>query len=364
MRRAISLVLAGVLVIAIVVAVVVSRSGGGSKPSHLRVVHGVIGSEKQPFFDDPKVKAAFNKAGFDVQVDTAGSQAMATSIDLSKYDFAFPAGTPAAIKIQKARRISQTYVPFFTPMAVASFKSIANLLSSAGVAHQTANGWTLDMKAFMALTARNARWTDLKNNTTYPVSKSILITSTDISTSNSAAMYAANGQNVVASPAQVQTVIPAVEPLFIRQGFAESSSEAPFDDYLSIGVGKTPLVMIYEAQFVDKAAQRDGSITSNMVLLYPDPDILSKHTLVPLTPAGDEIGHLLTNDPTLQQLAIDHGFRTNDRAAFQRFVQDKHVEVAPDVLDIIEPPTYETLQAMITEISKALHGTAAARLGG
>jgi len=370
MRRAISLVLAGVLVIAIVVAVVVSRIGGGSKPSHLRVVHGVIGSEKQPFFDDPKVKAAFRKAGFDVEVDTAGSQAMATSIDLSKYDFAFPAGTPAAIKIQKSHKISQTYVPFFTPMAVASFKSIANLLSSAGVAHQTANGWTLDMKAFMALTAHNARWTDLKDNTSYPVSKSILITSTDISTSNSAAMYAAiasyvaNGQNVVATPAQVQSAIPAVEPLFIRQGFAESSSEAPFDDYLSIGVGKTPLVMIYEAQFVDKAAQHDGSITPNMVLLYPDPDILSKHTLVPLTPPGDEIGRLLSTDPTLQELAIEHGFRTNDRAAFQKFVQDKHVEVAPDVLDIIEPPTYETLQAMITEISKALHGAAAARLGG
>lgn len=76
MRRAISLVLAGILVIAIVVAVVVSRSGGGSKTSHLHVVHGVIGSEKQPFFDDPKVKAAFNKAGYDVQVDTAGSQAI------------------------------------------------------------------------------------------------------------------------------------------------------------------------------------------------------------------------------------------------------------------------------------------------
>ena len=370
MRRAISLVLAGVLIIAIVAAVIASRSGGGAKTSHLRVVHGVIGSEKQPYFDDPRVKAAFNKAGFDVQVDTAGSRAIATTVDLSKYDFAFPAGTPAALKIQKERKISTTYVPFFTPMAVASFKSIASLLASAGVAHKTANGWSLDMKAFMSLTNKNARWTDLKNNQSYPVSKSILITSTDIATSNSAAMYAAiasyvaNSDNVVAAPSQVQSVIGSVEPLFTRQGFAESSSEAPFDDYLSIGVGKTPLVMIYESQFVDRAAAHDGSIRPDMVLLYPDPDILSKHTLVPLTSTGDEIGRLLSNDPDLQRLAIEHGFRTSNRQQFIDFVTKKKVEVAPDVLNIIEPPTYETLEAMIVEISRALHGPATARLGG
>ena len=167
----------------------------------------------------------------------------------------------------KERKISQTYVPFFTPMAVASFRSIANLLAAAGVAHHTANGWTLDMKAYLALTNKNTRWDQLKDNTSYPVNKSILITSTDISTSNSAAMYAAitsyvaNGDNVVTSPAAAQTVIPSVEPLFLRQGFAESSSEAPFDDYLSIGVGKTPLVMIYESQFIDRAASKDAGCT-------------------------------------------------------------------------------------------------------
>jgi len=367
MRRAISLVLAGILVIAIVAAVIVSRSGG-SKSGHLKVVHGVIGSEKQPYFDDPRVVAAFRKAGFDVEVDTAGSRAIATTVDLSKYDFAFPAGTPAALKIQKERKISQTYVPFFTPMAVASFKSIARLLESAGVAHQTSNGWSLDMRAFLALTNKNTRWSDLKNNSSYPVNKSILITSTDIQTSNSAAMYAsiasyvANGENVVASSQQAHAAVAQVEPLFTRQGFAESSSEAPFDDYISIGKGKTPLVMIYESQFVDKAAQRDGSISSDMVLLYPDPDILSKHTLVPLTANGDELGRLLSSNKDLQQLAIEHGFRTSNRVGFQSFVRKNKIEVAPDILNIVEPPTYETLEAMIVEISRALHGPNAARL--
>jgi hypothetical protein len=327
-------------------------------------VHGVIGSEKQPFFADPKVKDAFAKHGLDVQVDTAGSRAIATTTDLSKYDFAFPAGTPAAVKIQRDRRISTTYVPFFTPMAVATFKPIADLLTAAGVAHQSANGGTLDMKGFMALTGANKRWSELPNNTAYPVNKSILITSTDIATSNSAAMYAsiasyvANANNVIAGPDDVAKVQDAVNPLFTRQGFAESSSEEPFNDYLSIGIGKTPMVMIYEAQYVGQAALHDGSIRPDMVLLYPDPDIVSKHTLVPLTSTGDEVGRLLTTDPTLQQLAVVHGFRTANPATFADFVNRNKVAVAPDVLDVIEPPTYETLEALITEISAALHGPA------
>jgi len=195
------------------------------------------------------------------------------------------------------------------------------------------------------------------------VSKSVLITSTDIATSNSAAMYAAiasyvaNGSNVVPGPAQVAGVASQVNALFTRQGFAESSSEAPFEDYLSIGMGKTPLVMIYEAQFVDRAAANDGSVRPDRLLMYPDPDVLSKHTVVPLTAAGDKIGQLLSNDAELQRLAIVHGFRTANRRAFVSFVTSKHVSVATDVLDIIEPPTYETLEALITEISNALHGT-------
>jgi hypothetical protein len=327
-------------------------------------VRGVIGSEKKPFFDDPKVKAAFAKAGFDVQVDTAGSRSIATTTDLSKYDFAFPAGTPQAQKIQRDRKIGTVYVPFFTPMAVATFTPIADLLTAAGVARQGPNGRILDMKAFLALAARNARWTDLPNNTAYPVSKSILITSTDIATSNSAAMYAAiasyvaNANNVVPGPDQVPAVAPAVNPLVTRQGFAESSSEEPFNDYLSIGIGKTPMVLIYEAQFVDRAGQPNGGIRKDMVLLYPDPDVISKHTVVPLTGPGDEVGRLLSNDPELQRLAVVHGFRTANPTAFRDFVSRNRVNVAPDVLNVIEPPTYETLDALVTEISDALHGVA------
>jgi hypothetical protein len=363
MRRTVSIVVAAVLAVAVVATVVVAVSGGGGggRSRRLTVVRGVIGSEKKPFFADSRVRAAFAKAGLDVEVDTAGSRSIANTVDLSKYDFAFPAGTPAALKIRNDRKITTSYVPFFTPMAIATFKPIAHLLEQAGVAQDHNGWWSLDMTGFLRLVAAQTRWNQLPGNTTYPVSKYVLITSTDVTTSNSAAMYAsiasyaANNNQVVANPAEVDGVLPAVSPLFVQQGFTEQSSEAPFDDYLSIGIGKTPMVMIYESQFVARAAAHDGSIKRDMVLMYPDPDVLSKHTLVPLSTKGDQVGRLLQDNATLQHLAVVYGFRTADPGAFSSFVKQNNVSTAPQLLNIVEPPTYDTLEALITKLDSELH---------
>jgi hypothetical protein len=358
MRRGLTLGLAAVLLALVVVVVVVSNRG--SSGASTVVVRGVIGSEKKPFFDDPRVKAAFRKAGYDVQVDTAGSRQIATTVDLSKYDFAFPAGTPQAQKIKVDHKAKTVYVPFSTPMAIASFAPIAKILATAGVAKDQGGWWSFDMTKFLALVAADKRWSDLPGNTDYPSNKQVLITSTDITTSNSAAMYAsiasyvANGNNVVASAAQATSVARTIAPLFGRQGYTEQSSEAPFDDYLSIGAGKTPIVMIYESQFVARAVSKDGSIQPGMVLMYPTPTIVSKHSLVPLTDNGDKIGQLLTNDPTLQELAVQFGFRTADPAAFSKVVKEAGIATAPSLIDVVEPPTIDNLEALIDGISAAM----------
>src|SRR5262249_60110116 len=103
-------------------------------------------------------------------------------------------------------------------------------------------------------------------------------------------------------------IMPTLTTLFLEQGFVSSTSEQPFDDYLTIGIGKSPLVMIYESQFVARAALHDGSITPEMVLLYPKPTVLSKHTFVPLTAHGDRLGKALTTDAKLQPLEVHYRF--------------------------------------------------------
>jgi len=231
-------------------------------------------------------------------------------------------------------------------------------LKTAGVV-TTANGAdTFDMKAFLQLVAQNKRWTDIPGNTTYPAGKSILVTSTDPSTSNSAAMYlsiasyVANGNNVVQDQTQAQAVLPSVAPIFTRQGLTLSSSEAPFQDYLSIGIGRSPMVMIYEAQYLARETAKDGSITLDKEMMYPSPTVFSKHTLVPLDANGDAIGKLLTNDPKLQSLAVKYGFRTSDPSAFNKYLSDRGVTPPPQLVNVIDPPTYDNLEALITGIAK------------
>ena len=116
------------------------------------------------------------------------------------------------------------------------------------------------------------------------------------------------------------------------------------------------MVMTPEAAFVARAAAHDSGIRPNMVLMYPDPDVLSKATLVPLTHAGDVVGRLLTGDPSLQQLAIRHGFRTTSKPTpFGPFAHENRVAVQPQVGDTIEPPDGEILEALMTRINAALH---------
>jgi hypothetical protein len=250
-RRLAAVGLAIVLIVGVGFGIATSvHIGSSASPTPAISLNGLIGSEKLPFFQDQRVIDALARGGFTVHVKTAGSRTIASS-DLSQQDFAFPAGSPSAQKIKADHAGSTIYQPFYTPMVVASWKPIVNLLTSAGVAHQRAGYVALDMDAFIKLVAKGTRWSDLAGNTDYQVNKTILITSTDPRTSNSAAMYlslssyVANGDNIVQSDSDVDSVLPVVSPLFLKQGFVENSSEVPFDDYLVQVLGKSPLVMIY-----------------------------------------------------------------------------------------------------------------------
>jgi hypothetical protein len=331
--------------------------------ARVATVQGLIGSEKQTFFADSRVKAALRRGGFDVTVQTAGSRQIA-SMDLSKQDFAFPAGVPAAEKIRREHSGTTSFVTFYTPMAIASWTPIVDILKRAGVAHDQAGYTALDMEAFIRLVSNNTRWKDLAGNTAYPVNKSVLITSTDVRKSNSAAMYlaltsyVANGDNIVENDQQIDAVLPTVSPLFLKQGFVENSSDAPFEDYLVQGMGKSPMVMIYESQYVERAAANDGTIRPEMVLMYPQPTILSKHTLVALSPAGARLGEFLTNDPEMRSLATTFGFRTTDTAGFHSFIASHSLTVPDSLIDVIDPPTYETMERMIGRLEQ-LYGSSA-----
>jgi hypothetical protein len=242
-------------------------------------------------------------------------------------------------------------------MAIATYQPIVNLLSAKGIAKQVNGVWTFDIRRYVDIARAQLRWDDIRGNTTYPVGKRILVTTTDPRTSNSAAMflsiasYVANNYTVVQGAEAEKKVLPFVTPLFVNQGYTDNSSEGPFDDYLSLGMGKTPMVCIYEAQFVDAAVQK--KLKPGMVLMYPSPTVQSKHTLLSLTPEGEKLGQLLTTDPELQQLAARHGFRTADSDQFDKVVIGHNVQVAKEVMDVVDTPTYDTLENLLDAVSKS-----------
>jgi hypothetical protein len=361
-RRVLGPVALLVLVVAVVLAVYLSTQDAARRRADRAVVtvHGLIGSEKQVYLTDPRVLAELRKNGIDLRVETSGSREMASRTDLKAYDFAFPAGAPAGQRLKQLVGAKDVYTPFFTPMAVASWKPIAQILIANGIVRKIGNQfYIIDMPALLAAETNGKRWRDLKNAGAYDVNKSVLVSTTDPRKSNSGVMYAAlasyvlNGNQVVDDRARIAQIQPKLNGLFLRQGYQESSSAGPFDDYVQIGMGKAPLVMIYESQFIEYALEHKNDRNPDMVLLYPKPTIYTKHTFVPINDRGDKLGHLLAEDEVLQQLAVEHGFRIQNVAYERDFWKKNGISVPDQLIDVVDPPSYEFLEVIITGVEHA-----------
>ena len=321
---------------------------------------GLIGSEKETFFADPRVVAALAKQGITVTVEKAGSRAIAGRYDASKYDFGFPSGAPAAAQLRAQAKAASVFNPFYTPMVLASWRPIAEILVANKIAERQGDiYYVVDLPALMALIEKGTRWRDLKGSQAFATGKAVLVNSTDVRTSNSAAMYLAlasylaNNQQIVQSQEDVDRVLPSVVPLFLRQGLQEQSSAGPFEDYLALGMGKAPLLMAYESQMIEfwlKNPEKADRSKSDMVLMYPKPTVFSKHVLVPYTPAGARLGAALESDPALRALAHEYGYRTGGAEKGPELWTQRGIK-APDVLvDVIDPPSQEWLEKMIQAV--------------
>ncbi|GGJ26595.1 hypothetical protein [Deinococcus roseus] len=321
------------------------------------LVKGVIGSEKEDFFKDPELTALLKKKGFQVEVQKAGSRQIATTFDLNGMDFAFPSGAPAAEKLRKDKKARTTFSVFFTPMVVASWQPIASILEKNGLAQNKGKYDLLDLEKLLQAIKDKKRWNSLKDSGAYPVNKPILISSTDVTKSNSGAMYLAlasyifNGDNVVQSAQQAAQVLDDVKPLFLQQGYQESTSQGPFEDYFLIGMGKTPMVMVYESQYLDKALK--NALRPGMRLMYPNPGMFTKHILVPFTDSGTKFGELLSNDPDIQRIAAKYGLRSQNQQVFEEVTRSSGLARPEAVADIVDPPTYDVLENMIQGIEQS-----------
>lgn len=323
-------------------------------------VRVLTGSEKLDFLRDPELTRILAGEGIALDVQKAGSREIATRPDLKQFDVAYPAGAAAAKKIAAVTGSRRVFNSFYTPMAVASWKQLLPTLEGNGIVHQQGGTYFIvDMRKLVELMEKGARWKELQPNPNYAVSKSVLITSTDVRTSNSAAMYLAlasylaNGDNVVDTETVADSVADRLVHLFAKQGYQEASSSGPFEDYVTMKLGKSPLVMIYEQQFLEYAFKHPN-VDPNMVLLYPQPTILTKHTIVAISDKGERFAQVFERDPRIQAIAHRYGLRGTDNAALFAQAKARKLEVPQTLVDVVDPPTYDLLERMISRIESTL----------
>ncbi|MEN9842403.1 MAG: hypothetical protein RLZZ612_232, partial [Pseudomonadota bacterium] len=325
---------------------------------------GLIAVDVEPYFQDPRVVKALADKGLTVNVKRVGSRDMAQRVVPGQLpDFFFSSGVLAANQISDAARqanISTTsQAPFFTPLVVASWEPVARILAANGMASETSpKVWRLDMGKLTQVMLEKKRWRDLNKAQAYDVNKSILVSTTDVRKSNSAAMYLAltshalNGGEVVTDKAQAQQMAAKVAELFKRQGYQENYVNGNFDDYVAIGMGKTPLAFIYENQMLAYALARKG-IGADMVLMYPQPTLFNKVVLVTTNERAKRLADALMNDAGLQRLAVDHGFRIANTAQFVQVAQSVGLAVEERLTQVIDPPSYTLMAEMIDVIADA-----------
>ena len=162
--RIVAFVVSVVLIVVVVVTIVRNLPRSAACPSRpLTEVRGLIGSEKEAFFDDKRVQAQFACAGLAVTVDPVGSREMPAALNRGGYGFAFPGSTPTAEKIMRDRGITERYTLFSSPMAVATFRSIVDVLARVGIVRVASDGTqVVDIAGLIDAARKGTRWDQLR----------------------------------------------------------------------------------------------------------------------------------------------------------------------------------------------------------
>lgn len=331
----------------------------GQPDATVTQVRLLTGSAKFNFMKDPKLTEILSKEGLEVVLSKTG----ATSTDIGRaqeFDAVWPAGANAASDFSVAWKSTNTYPVFSTPLALASWKQLLPVLEANGLAKKVgATHGEFYLEKALPMMLEGKRWNQLKANTVFDINKGFLVNTPDIRKSSTGGLYIAalayiqNGHDVPASAAVGQELAEKLSPLITRQGFQEGTLAGPFEDYVGQGMGKAPLVLVYESQFV--AAKREGRLRDAHVLLYPRPGMLLKHVLVARTDAGKRLGEILANNLEVHKIAALYGFRTNSPAVFAESMKQLGLD-SPELIDVADAPSTLVLDAMTRTLVKKLEG--------
>lgn len=288
---------------------------GGKTPVTLK---GYIGSEKEGLLEDEQVQGILKKQyGVSLDYSKVGSIAMVEG-NTDSVDFLFPSSQTALeiFKEKSPRKITASQVEFNSPLVLYSWDTVTDALVRQGIV-ETKDGtsYVVDMPKLIDLIRQNRKWSSIGLSDLYG---NVNIISTDPTQSNSGNQFAGllanllnNGQ--VVDDASLQTVLPKVQEFFSKQGYQQTGSGDLFEQYLTAGMGAYPLMVGYENQMIEFAAQypeKWEQVKARTRILYPVPTVWSSHTLIALNSKSVSAIKAL-QDPEIQKLAWEkHGFRS------------------------------------------------------
>ena len=306
------------IVAAVVLAFVFAQDGKRDPVPNpdLVTVRALVGSEKAPLLHDQAVIDALAAQGLQLQIDTAGSRSMMAA-NPDSYDLFFPASAPVADQLTSAIPGARAIPAFQTPLVVLTFSDIKDVLEANGLVSTDAAGTPVfDVAAYLDALAKDTRWNSLTDNTACPSSKTVMVTTTE-------------------ETLLEDETLTRIRTAFVDQGYKQSSTEGPFEDYLALGKQKTPLLLAYESQLLSRQLAQSAAVTDQMVALYPEPGMFSQHVVVARTENGVRVGELLTQDPALTAAVARYGFHPqSDPGAFA-----------------VEPPGYTVLDSLAAAVS-------------
>lgn len=325
---------------------------------------GLIALDVEGYFKDPRVTRALLAKKVPVSVLRIGSRDMAAKVAAdSTPDFFFSSGVVAANQIVEAARkanLSATQsAPFHTPLVIASWEPIAKILAANGITRPLSpKVYGLDMGKLTQTMLAKTKWKELKGSAGYDVSRSVLVSTTDLRRSNSGALYLALTSHaltgdIVTDRTTAQAAAHRLAELFKRQGYQENYVDGNFDDYVAIGIGKTPMAFIYENQLVRYALTKKG-VAQDMVLLYPQPTIVNKVVFVAMNERAKALADVLGNDAELQGIAVEYGFRIADSERFVAAIKPTGLAVEARITQVVDPPSFEIMAEMIDVVAREM----------
>lgn len=323
------------------------------------VIKGIVTSEKESFFKDERVIKIFNDNDIDLHIQrwSSGKIAQATKTeDFGEYsDFVFPPGVQTSDKVKNTIKGAQAYNIFYSPMIVATWKPIVDILNSNNLIENKKGYQSLKMQEFLNVVDNKTKWKDLKNSSEYDVNKNVLIYTSDARYSNASKMYMGltsyvyNNSEIISSQENINNVLPKIKNMMAAQGNRESSSTNLFTDYTAIGMGKAPMIFVYESEFLEFAF-RNNKLPDNMTFLYPSPTLFTKHVMVGFNPKAQKLVDLLNNNEELKLIAADYGFRFTGNNKLVEKANKLNIKIPETVVDVIDPPSFDVLEQLVNSV--------------